>query len=89
MLLHARAARAAWRGRRRARRGGRLRGAGEVEQVRALGLVELQRAGERLEHALGDAAHVAALEARVVRDADAGEHRDLLAAQPRHAPRLP
>ena len=55
--------------------------------MRAFGVVQLQRADERLEHRLGDAAEVAALEARVVVDADAGEHRDLLAAQPRHAPR--
>jgi hypothetical protein len=53
-----------------------------VERVRALGVVELERAGQRLEHVLGDAAHVAALEPRVVRDADAGEYRDLLAPQP-------
>ena len=71
-------------GRRRAR-GRRVRGAGEVEEVGAFGVVELQRTGERLEHGLGDAASVAALEARVVLDADAGEHRDLLAAQPGHA----
>ena len=64
-----------------------LRGAGQVEQVRALGVVELQRAGERVEHAVGDAAHVAALQARVVRDADARQHGDLLAAQAGHAAR--
>ena len=67
---------------RRRRRGVRVcRGAREVEQVRTLGLVELQRPGERLEHALGDAGRVAALEAGVVVDADAGEDRDLFAAQ--------
>ena len=64
-----------------------LRGAGQVEQVRALGVVELQRAGERVEHAVGDAAHVAALQARVVRDADAGQHGHLLAPQAGHAAR--
>ena len=56
-------------------------GAGEVEQVRALGLVELQAARERFEHAFGDAAQVAALHLGVVVDADAGEHRRLFAAQ--------
>ena len=64
-----------------------LRRAREVEQVRALGVVELQRPRERLEHGLGDTARVAALEPGVVVDADAGEQRDLLAAQARDAPR--
>ena len=64
-----------------------LRGAREVEQVRPLGLVELQRPRERLEDGVGDTAHVAALEPGVVVDADAGEQRDLLAAQARNAPR--
>ena len=54
--------------------------------MRPLGLVELQRAGERLENALRDAACVAALEAGVVVDADPGEERDLLAAQAGNAP---
>ena len=63
-----------------------LGGAGEVEEVGALGVVELKRAGERLEHELGDAADVAALQALVVLDADAGQRGDLLAPQPRHAP---
>ena len=62
-------------------RAGRLGGAGEVEEVGALGVVELERPGQRLQHALGGAAHVAALQARVVRDAHAGQHRDLFAAQ--------
>jgi hypothetical protein len=55
--------------------------------VGALGVVELQRAGERLEHALGDSPDVAALEAGVVRDAHAGEDGDLLAAQSGNAAR--
>ena len=54
--------------------------------MRALGLVELQASGERVEHALGDAAQVAALHLRVVVDAHTGEHRRLLAAQPEDAP---
>ena len=53
----------------------------------ALGLVELQRPRERLEHGVGDTARVAALEPRVVVDADAGEQRDLFPAQARDAAR--
>src|SRR4051812_4565242 len=72
----------------RPRRGGaRLRRTREVGQVGALGVVELQRPGQRAEDALRDAAHVPALQARVIRDADAREHRDLLAAQARYAAR--
>jgi len=33
---------------------------GEVEQVAAFGVVELERAGEGFEHRVGDAAEVAA-----------------------------
>ena len=62
------------------------RGAGEVVEVGALGLVELERLGERFQHALRDTADVAALEALVVVDADAGERGDLLAPQPGDAP---
>ena len=73
-------------GRPRALRGDRTRGAGEVEEVRALGVVELQRPRQRLEHELRDAADLAALQAPVVVGADAGQRRDLLAAQPGHPP---
>ena len=59
-------------------------GTREVEEVRALGVVEQQRVGERAEHAVGDAGGVAAFQALVVLDADAGQRGDLLAAQPRH-----
>src|SRR5215212_11056361 len=48
------------------------------------GVVELQRPGQRLQDALGDAAETAAFEPGVVIDADAGEQRDLLPAQPSH-----
>jgi hypothetical protein len=65
----------------------RVDGAGEIKEVRALGLVELKRAGERFQDQLGDAADVAALQALVVLDANAGQRGDLLAAQPGHAPR--
>ena len=55
--------------------------------MRAFGVVELQRAGERFEDAFGDAAEVAALQSGVVGNADAGQDRDLFAAQPENAPR--
>ena len=48
----------------------------------------LECARERFEHALGDAREVAALQPRVVVDAHAGEQRDLLPSQTRHAPVL-
>jgi hypothetical protein len=35
--------------------GRRLRGAGKIEEVRALGLVQLKRTGDRIEHDVGDA----------------------------------
>jgi hypothetical protein len=54
--------------------------------MRALGVVELKRAGERLEDEVGDAAEVSALQALVVLDADAGQRRHLLAAEAGHAP---
>ena len=65
--------------------GRRARRSCEVEQMRPLRLVELKPTGERLQHGLRDALEVPALEAGVVVDADAGEHRDLLAAQPGNA----
>jgi len=75
-------------GRAAARARHRPGGTGEVEQVHALGLVEPEPTGERVEHAVGDAAQVAALHLRVVVDAHAGEHGGLLAAQARDAPRI-
>jgi len=53
--------------------------------VRPLGFVELQRPRDPFEDVFGDAAGVAALESRVVLDADASEHRGLLAAQSLHS----
>src|SRR4051812_16873013 len=70
---------AAWRA---ARGPGRT---GEVEQVGVLGLVELQRAGDRVQDVLGHAADVALLEPRVPVRADASEHSDLFASQARDA----
>ena len=64
---------------------GRLCGAGEIEEVGALGVVELESAGQCLEHAVGDPGRVTALQAGVVRDAHAGQDGDLLAAQSRNA----
>ena len=57
-------------------------GAGEIEEVCAFGVVEAEAAGESIEHAIGDAAQVAAFHLGVVVDADSGEHRGFLAAQP-------
>ena len=54
--------------------------------MRPLGLVELQRVGDAVDDALGDAGGVAALEPGVVLDRDAGEEGDLLAAQARDPP---
>src|SRR5437867_3376542 len=62
-------------------RGDRVRGAREIEQVAALSLVELERARERFQDSFGDAAEVAALEARVVVDGHPGEQRHLLPAE--------
>ena len=50
----------------------------------SLGLVELQRSRNTFEHVLGGAGCVPALEARVVLDADSGEHRDFFSAQSLH-----
>jgi hypothetical protein len=56
-------------------------GAGEIEEMRALGLVELQGPGERFEHAVGDAVDVPTLDPGVVGDAEASQDGDLLASQ--------
>jgi hypothetical protein len=61
-------------------RAGRMRSSGEVEEMRALHVGELQCTRERFEDGLGDPGEVAALEARVVGDAHTGEERHLLAA---------
>jgi len=53
--------------------------------VRAFGVVQTQCIRERIEDGLGGAAEVASLEPVVVLDAEPGEGRDLLAAQPRYA----
>ena len=59
--------------------------AGEVEQVGPFGLVELQGAGQGLQHRLGDAGEVAALQPGVVVGADPGEQGDFFATQTGHA----
>jgi hypothetical protein len=51
-----------------------------------LGLVELQRPRQRLQHEVGHAADLATLETAVVVGADTGQRRDLFAAQARHPP---
>ena len=53
----------------------------------AFGVVELKRSSQCIQHALGDAVHVTALEPGVVLDAHAGQDGDLLAAQPGDAAR--
>jgi hypothetical protein len=59
---------------------------GEVVEVRALGVVELQDPDQGLQDAVGHPGGVAPLQAREVADADAGQQRHLLAAEPGHAP---
>jgi hypothetical protein len=54
-----------------------VRRAREVEEVRALGVVELERSRQGVEYRFGRSGGVAALEAGVVVDADAGEQRHL------------
>ena len=56
---------------------------GEAEKVGVLVLVEAQRARDGLQDLLGRVDVAALLEPRVPGDADSGELRDLLAAQPR------
>jgi hypothetical protein len=53
-------------GRPRALRRDGTGGTGQVEEVRALGVVELERPGQRFQHELGDAADLAALQAPIV-----------------------
>jgi hypothetical protein len=65
---------------------GRVLRSSKIEEVCALGFVEPQRSGERLQHGLGDARRVAALELRVVGDADSGKRCDLFPPQARYAP---
>jgi len=55
---------------------------GDAVQVRALVLAQTQRAGERREHARRRRARPSLLEAGEIVDREAGELRDLLAAQP-------
>lgn len=67
---------------------GAVGGLGQVQEVRALGVVQLERAGDGFEDGGGDAGEVAAFEFGVVLDADVGQGCDLAPAQPRHtAPR--
>ena len=52
----------------------------------ALGVVELQRTSDRIEHLLGGAGQITAFEPGVVLDAEPGERSDFTATQPRYAP---
>jgi hypothetical protein len=56
-----------------------------MEQVGPFGVVELQGAGDGVEHGCADPGQGAALELGVVLDADAGQGGDLAAAQSGHA----
>jgi hypothetical protein len=51
-------------------------------QVVPLGVIELQRLRERVEHDVGNAGVSSPLESRQVFDADARQSRDLAAAEP-------
>src|SRR5699024_787173 len=58
--------------------------AGQIVQVVPLRLVEPESLCDGVEHLRGDPGEIPALHPRVVLDAHAGEHRDLLAAQAGH-----
>ena len=54
-------------------------GAGQIEQVRPLGVIELERPGDRVKHAGRHPGQGAPLQLRVVLDAHPGQRRDLAA----------
>ena len=56
-------------------------GAGQVVQMCLFGLVELQGAGDGVQHAVGDSGEVAAFQVGVVVVADPGQHGYFFAAQ--------
>jgi hypothetical protein len=68
------------------RPGRRAHRPGKVEQVRTLGLVQLQRTRERLQDALGDPVQVPPLQTGVVVHTHTGEQRDFLPAKSGKAP---
>src|SRR4029077_16941777 len=55
----------------------------QVVQMGVFGFVELQGAGDGVEHAVGNSRQVAPLQLRVVVGADPGEHGDLFTTQSR------
>ena len=65
---------------------GGVPGAGQVEQVGPLCLIELQRIGECFQHAFRYPVEVAAFQPGVVVDAHAGEQRNFLPAESGHPP---
>ena len=65
---------------------GAVGGVGEVEEVGALGIVELQGSGERVEHRCRNPAERTALQLGVVLDADTRQGSHLTAAQPLDSP---
>jgi len=58
---------------------------GQVEQMLTFSVVELQRAGHRLQHRLRRAGQMAAFESGVIVHADPRQHGNLLPAQARDA----
>src|SRR6202044_3901848 len=66
---------------------GRLAGTGEVEEVRAFSVVELERAGDGFDDVVGHAGEVASLDTGVVLHADARQGGELGTPQAGHAPR--
>ena len=63
---------------------GAVGGVGEMEQVGPFGVVELQGAGDRVEHGGGHTGDGAAFELGVVLHADPSDGSNLAAAEPRH-----
>jgi hypothetical protein len=60
--------------------------AGEREEVRRFGFVEPEGMGNRVEHFIGYAGQVSALEPGVVVDADGGQGGHFFPPEPRHPP---
>lgn len=65
---------------------GAVGGLGQMQEMGALGVVQLQRAGDGLEDGGGGTGQVAPFEFRVVLDAHVGQCGDLTPAQSGHAP---
>jgi hypothetical protein len=57
-----------------------FRGSGQIEQVRPLGVIELEGTGDGIQHAGRGSGEGASFEFRVVLDAHAGQRGDLAPA---------